>query len=318
MVRRWRSSSIGFARLCAAGAIFILIPASPPQRVAGQSRTDSQLVMLWIARGIGQCASGDSGQSPGLAQPDPARCTPATAGTASVCWGTYPPHSNGFVGCTYNNVAPSQCTGGNNPGYLFECLAIPAKPVGGSELFGPWQPGTGLFDGDNYLAVNAPNPEACMAACGLDPRCASASYTPPAALPGITPRNCYLQAKVSGLRPFPGGFTSAKREGAGVSGQGAAAATMPSGQCDISGLWRVGASDWWITPSGAASEIGEASAAGVASLSGHRLTIRWKTDEGMSGTHSVDLDAGCGGGIGQTETGGRTTSLRLCRGESCS
>ena len=72
------------------------------------------------------CSGHDVGEaSLGSSTPDDARCTLADEGKAAVCWdGTT--YSNSFehtgeMFCRYKSVTAVSCTGGNNPGYKYEC-----------------------------------------------------------------------------------------------------------------------------------------------------------------------------------------------------
>jgi hypothetical protein len=79
----------------------------------------------WVLTGsIGDCSGLDRAPLTPTDVPDPSQCTQATQGTAAVCWDGVN-YSNaccpGQAECTYKSVAPADCTGGSNPGYMYVC-----------------------------------------------------------------------------------------------------------------------------------------------------------------------------------------------------
>lgn len=74
--------------------------------------------------------------------------------------------------------------------------------------------------------------------------------------------------------------------------------------CKLASVWAnevsgVGSSVWTITSDGTATEQGLGSGQGHASLSGHTLTITFRTAIN-NGTYSVRLNQACTGGSGKT------------------
>ena len=84
----------------------------------------------WDYVGVGDCTGNDTGSSLG-AQPDPDRCSPATAGMAVVCWDEvqYRNAKAKKPVCAYKRVQAAQCTGGGNPGMLYRCTPGPTHGV---------------------------------------------------------------------------------------------------------------------------------------------------------------------------------------------
>jgi hypothetical protein len=81
----------------------------------------------WTQVGVGDCTGRDIVQTIGSPVPDPGRCTAQTRGLVAVCWDGIT-FSNRFAPpgqrwCTYKSVGTAACTGGTNPGFLYECVA---------------------------------------------------------------------------------------------------------------------------------------------------------------------------------------------------
>jgi hypothetical protein len=321
MVRGRYMGSVGAVLLLAAAgaglaAYTILRPIPAEGQPTGPWLSEWALIMT----GPADCAGHDVALIANPA-PDPARCTPAAAGTTAICWGTAYPHPAGFEGCAYKNISPARCQGGGAPGAVYECVSRPPQPIGGPEVFSPWIQGSNHWDGGNYRFLYAPDPAACMAECGRDSRCLSVTYTSRDSL-------CWLQAGVGQLRAEAGAMAAAKRPVATPSPSPQFAGEVPSGpapatgECEIAGLWRAvvpsrGTSEWWITEGGAASQIGHDNAAGLARRDGRRMTIDWKSPAGEVGKLWVELDGACRQGRGEIQASGKATALRLCREETC-
>lgn len=322
MIRSWRVRSIGIVLLlAAAGAGPALYAILRPNSAEGQPAGPWLSEWVLIMTGPADCTGHDVERIANPA-PDPARCTPATAGTTAICWGFAYPHPGGFEGCAYKNIPPAKCQGGPTPGAVYECISRPPQPVGGPEIFSPWFQGSNHWDGGNYRSLYAPSAAACMAECGRDSRCQSVTYT-------SGDSTCWLQAGVGQLRAEAGAMAAGKRQAVAVppaSPQAAGGAppgpAATDGECEIAGLWHaavqsLGASEWWITEGGAASQVGLANAAGIARQNGRRLTIDWKSEAGETGKLSVELDSACRQGRGEIQASGKATALRLCRDEPC-
>ena len=143
-------------------------------------------------------------------------------GQAAVCWdGVQQKHHNfGHAACTYKRTAAASCSGGGNPGFLYECApaqaATPATPT-----TPPTPPANARFDwrsvgyGDcsgndvGQTAGGAPLPAACDAmSLGKAAVCWSTSCTyksTPAASckGGASPGTLYECVVVDGSKPGP-------------------------------------------------------------------------------------------------------------------
>jgi len=56
--------------------------------------------------------------------PAGAACNASFQGMTAVCWDNvnYRNYIVGGVFCTYKNMPAASCTGGGNPGYMYECV----------------------------------------------------------------------------------------------------------------------------------------------------------------------------------------------------
>lgn len=73
---------------------------------------------VWRRVGTGDCTGRDLADSNGSTPDD----NQAREGYTAVCWdgGTY--RNSGRVFCTYKNVSPQVCTGGGNPGVMYQAV----------------------------------------------------------------------------------------------------------------------------------------------------------------------------------------------------
>ena len=74
------------------------------------------------------CGGNDFAHTIAGSTPEPALCTTALKGKTAVCWdgGKFPAGAAAeCIGtqtwCTYKNIAAASCTGGGNPGIVYEC-----------------------------------------------------------------------------------------------------------------------------------------------------------------------------------------------------
>lgn len=84
----------------------------------------------WISLGYGDCTAPDVSKTEGSAVPDNNLCRSKNAGQTAVCWDNQNKrHTNGKTWCTYKDVIATTCSGGSNPGFLYECRASTSVEV---------------------------------------------------------------------------------------------------------------------------------------------------------------------------------------------
>lgn len=107
-----------------ASVLVILFAMSSASVLPSWATSTPKAKYKWVQLGVGDCGGGDKGCSAGV-KPSPARCTKANSGQSAVCWDDVT-HANKGCGkrkvwCTYKKTLASKCTGGGNPGFLYEC-----------------------------------------------------------------------------------------------------------------------------------------------------------------------------------------------------
>jgi len=143
----------------------------------------------WVPRGFGDCTANDWASTSGL-QVDAAKCTPQTAGRVAVCWNgvTYKNPSRAGAWCTYKTVPLVRCTGGSNPGYLFECRTdaaslLPPPGAQGPVAQAPGTQGTGTPPAGS--AGSLPTSATPPAATGAAPPAGTAASPPSGGQPSV-------------------------------------------------------------------------------------------------------------------------------------
>jgi hypothetical protein len=82
----------------------------------------------WVLVRQDDCTGTDIGSCTVGPLPDDSRCGASSAAVTAVCWDDALPHSSGDQCegsgqfCTYKTTAAANCSGGSNPGYLYECV----------------------------------------------------------------------------------------------------------------------------------------------------------------------------------------------------
>jgi hypothetical protein len=164
------------------GAVILLalVVAAPPAPAGAQ----------WTFDRIGDCPGSDTACTVG-ATPDPSLCNAATSGTTAVCWDgvTY---SNGApcgstAWCTYKSIDAASCTGGINPGYLYECIGPTPTPADTPTItetptttptLTPTETVT-ITETPTETPIPSPTPTPYLASCAATPRsdCAAATQS---------------------------------------------------------------------------------------------------------------------------------------------
>jgi len=94
------------------------------QTLAGRRESSATPSYKWKYFGIGDCFGRDVKTTTSGTIPAGEACSATFTGMTAVCWDgvNYKNFGSSNQFCTYKDLPPSTCTGGSNPGYMYECV----------------------------------------------------------------------------------------------------------------------------------------------------------------------------------------------------